>query len=353
VNKQEILKTIERKNPGRLPILYKWIAHETWTKYGDSLKNITHNYKDDFVIISYNAYSEKSVSEWGLKFESAAVGERVKTHPLDSWDKLPEFLSKLSNISVENKFQYFTPLWAHSQLFEEHPFEKLDLQKIVKEYQGKDKYILGLQFPVVNELFMQLMIPEKYWVDLYINPDKIIKLGDEFIKYYCKVIDNYAKLGIDGVWFSDDWGMQDKMQISPELWRKIFKPWYKILFDRVHEHNMHAFFHCCGYIEDIIPDFAELGLDVLHLGQPYLMDVEKIVNNFREDICFFGGCDVQGLSKTKSEEIKKQVKEAVELFGSRRGGFILGPTNSITPDVSLENIETLFSAMKEYSSYYC
>ena len=280
MTKEEIIKTIERKIPQRLPVLYKWIAHETWAKYGDSLKNITHNYEDDFIIVSYNAYSEEGVNEWGLKFESAAVGARTITHPLDDWNKLPEFLSKLSNIKVENKFKDFIPLWVHGQLFEDHPFERLDLKKTVKAYQEKNKYIVGLQFPVVNELFMQLMIPEKYWVDLHINPNKIIKLGDKFIEYYCKVIDNYAKLGIDGVWFSDDWGMQDRMQISPKIWRKIFKPWYRILFDQVHRYNMHALLHTCGYIEDIIPDFVELGLDVLHLGNPYLMDIEGKVNKF-------------------------------------------------------------------------
>ena len=115
---------------------------------------------------------------------------------------------------------------------------------------------------------------------------------------------------------------------------------------------MHALLHTCGYIEDIIPDFVELGLDVLHLGNPYLMDIEKIVNNFKKDICFFGGCDVQSLSKRKPEEIRRDVERAVKLFGSKEGGFILAPTNSITPDVSLENIEALFRAMKKYSSFY-
>jgi len=43
---------------------------------------------------------------------------------------------------------------------------------------------------------------------------------------------------------------------------------------------MHALLHTCGYIEDIIPDFVELGLDVLHLGNPYLMDIEGKVNKF-------------------------------------------------------------------------
>jgi len=352
MNKKEVIKAIERKIPKRIPILYKWIAHETWDKYGNKLKTITCDYEDDFVIVSYNAYSKEGVNEWGLKFEEATVGSRVVNHPLDSWEKLPEFLSKFSHIKVENKFKDFVPLWVHAQLFEEHPFEKLNLEETIKRYQDKGKYIIGLQFPVVNELFMQLIPPEKYWTDLYINPDNIVKLGDKFVEYYCKIIDNYARLGVNGVWFSDDWGMQDRIQISPKIWRKIFKSWYKILFDQVHRYNMHAFFHCCGYIEDIIPDFIELGLDVLHLGQPYVMNIKKIVSNFKKDICFFGGCDVQSLPKKRPEEVEKDVEEVVKLFGAREGGFILAPTNSITPDVSLENIKALFSVMKNYSLYY-
>jgi len=352
MNKEEIIRTIERKKPSKIPVLYKWIAHETWDKYGDKLRAITDKYTDDFVIVSYEAYLKGEISFLELKFEHAAVGERVLEHPLNDWEKLPEFLSKLSKIDVKSKFYEFSPVWVHGQLFEEHPFERLNLRKIVKEYQKKDKYIIGLQFPVINELFMQLMEPEKYWTDLYLNRNKIMQLGDKLIDYYCQIITNYAELGLNAVWFSDDWGMQDRMFISPKLWREVFKPWYKILFDQVHRYNMHAFFHCCGKIDDIIPDFVEIGLDVLHLGQPYIMDIEKIVRNFRKDICFFGGCDVQRLGEESPEEIEKHVKIAVNLFGSKEGGFILAPTNSITPDVSLENIGALFKAMKKYSFYF-
>ncbi len=36
--------------------------------------------------------------------------------------------------------------------------------------------------------------------------------------------EKYVELGVDIVWLGDDFGMQDRMMINPELWRKFFKP---------------------------------------------------------------------------------------------------------------------------------
>jgi hypothetical protein len=36
----------------------------------------------------------------------------------------------------------------------------------------------------------------------------------------------WAQTGVDGVSFMDDWGSQTALLISPEMWRRLFKPLY-------------------------------------------------------------------------------------------------------------------------------
>jgi len=45
-------------------------------------------------------------------------------------------------------------------------------------------------------------------------------------------------LGVDIVWLGDDFGMQDRMMINPELWRKLFKPRMKLLIDGYKKLNL-------------------------------------------------------------------------------------------------------------------
>jgi hypothetical protein len=34
------------------------------------------------------------------------------------------------------------------------------------------------------------------------------------------------------------------------------------------ERGMHVWFHCCGNIMEIVPEFHEIGVDVMNVSQP-------------------------------------------------------------------------------------
>jgi len=49
--------------------------------------------------------------------------------------------------------------------------------------------------------------------------------------------------GVDAIAFGDDWGTQNRLMISKSLWREVFKPAYKRMFDTVHKRGAHLYFH--------------------------------------------------------------------------------------------------------------
>ena len=338
MDKNEVIKAIERRNPQRLPCLYGWMAAETMAKYKDAAKDLLQAYQDDLILeaISFSPSANLTQTEWrdewGITWRrSPAAGAMGVNSELRDWNALNHYLKEgFPDLDLQGRFDHITETVA----------------------KNPNTYVIATWWLCQLEIFRALRGTENFLMDLYLHQRELMTLGEALTDFFIRLIRKLAKCGADGVMLSDDFGTQHSLLFSPKHWRQLFKPWYKRMIREIHYHGMHALLHTCGYIEDIIPDFVELGLDVLHLGNPYLMDIEKIVNNFKEDICFFGGCDVQSLSKKKPEEIRRDVERAVKLFGSKEGGFILAPTNSITPDVSLENIEALFRAMKKYSSFY-
>ncbi|MGQ9592042.1 MAG: hypothetical protein ACUVYA_17310 [Planctomycetota bacterium] len=49
------------------------------------------------------------------------------------------------------------------------------------------------------------------------------------------LVRSWAKLdGVDTVFLTDDWGTQNALMISPDLWRKLFAPRYRKIFDEAH-----------------------------------------------------------------------------------------------------------------------
>ncbi|MCU6760872.1 methylcobalamin:coenzyme M methyltransferase [uncultured Roseburia sp.] len=65
----------------------------------------------------------------------------------------------------------------------------------------------------------------------------------------------------DVIMFHDDYGTQTNMFFSPEVWREFFKPQLKKAVDKTHELGMIFELHSCGFMEQIVPEFAEIGVD--------------------------------------------------------------------------------------------
>jgi hypothetical protein len=138
------------------------------------------------------------------------------------------------------------------------------------------------------------------------------------------------------------------MFISPKLWREIFKPRYKRQIDIAHECGLDVYFHCCGYIYDIMPDFIEIGLDVLNPGQPNINGIKRMGENFSGKMCF--ACPVSyqttGISGSK-EDIYREIEDYAECLGNRGGGLIgLIPADIVGLGAKPENIGYMLDAFR-------
>lgn len=111
--------------------------------------------------------------------------------------------------------------------------------------------------------------------------------------------------------------------ISADTWRKFFKPRYKRQFDLCHSLGMDVYFHCCGYIYDIIEDFIEIGVDMMNISQPNLFDMEQLGRAFGGKVCFVCPVSYQttSLSGTR-EDIFRDVKILRDNLGCYHGGLI-------------------------------
>jgi uroporphyrinogen decarboxylase len=164
-----------------------------------------------------------------------------------------------------------------------------------------------------------------------------------------------AELGVDMILTGDDFGTQRGMMVSPELWRKYFKPRMRSLFlelKRIRP-ELKIAYHSCGTILPIIPDLVEIGLDVLNPIQPAAlgMDLGALKKEYGRELAFFGGVDEQqvlpfGTPAEVEEEVQLRIKQA-----GADGGFILAPSHNIQPDTPLANILAFFNAARKHGKY--
>lgn len=188
---------------------------------------------------------------------------------------------------------------------------------------------------------------QEFLTDLYLYPDFVEELLDRITEFNLRVLDNLRPFAIDAIFFGDDWAQQSGLLLSPDLWRQFFKPRMSQLFDRVHRHGWRVMLHCCGAVEELLPELIEMGLDVFNPFQPEVMDVYRIKREYGKDLTFFGGLSIQRLLPFGTpEEVRQETRRMIAEVG-RDGGYILSPAHALPGDVPPENLLAMIETVNE------
>ena len=147
------------------------------------------------------------------------------------------------------------------------------------------------------------------------------RLMDMIFDCECDMMALVARRGFHGIHFADDWGTQTGLMISPALWRKLFKPRYRQQFARARNLGLHIWFHCCGNLAEIVEDFHEIGVDVLNIAQPNVVDVAGGRRRLRGRQCFLMPISYQTVSISGTpEEIYAEAQRLYDLLGTPAAG---------------------------------
>jgi len=155
--------------------------------------------------------------------------------------------------------------------------------------------------------------------------------------------------------FGDDLGIQTGLQLSPDLYRRFFKPHHRRLYNLVHSRSQaRVFLHSCGSVYDLIPDLIEVGVDVLNPVQTSAVKMEpaRLKQEFGERLTFWGGgcCPHRVLPWATPAGVEADVRERLRIFAPG-GGYVFAPIHDIQPDVPPENVVAMYDAALRYGQY--
>lgn len=220
-----------------------------------------------------------------------------------------------------------------------------------KEKDGR--YLLGRWWYCYFERLWSLRGMENALTDFYMYPDEIHRLFDRLTGFYMRIMERAKEAwDVDGFFVSDDIGTQNAPFFSLDIFREFFKPYYKKLIDKAHELGCHFWLHSCGNIELFLPDFIEIGLDVIHPIQKNTMDEKAVAEKFQDRICIFSGFEVQHLMAFGTpSEVKEEAKRLFEIYKRQDGRLMMTMGNGSTPDWKVENLDALYEASMEYGKF--
>ncbi len=326
--RERVLRAIEhRSQGGRIPFTVS--THDSLGQYGEPLLEIIRKTGCDFYDVETlkvpesNKVKSSETDQWGCVWDYAIAGKAgvISYSPLDDWENfksykmppIPRVTAK--DIEEAKKFGERYPIWAGVEQF----------FQVMQNMRGTEKVMM----------------------DFYLQPEEIQKLIDRMLnEYHLPAIEEQLKLKPDIVGTGDDWGTQFALFINPKLWRQFFKPAYKKMIDLCHQGGAKVWFHSCGYTRDILPDWIELGLDVIN-PQITCMDVAEYGETAREKITINPDLSRQHiLLNGTPEDVRKHIYDVYSKLGNATGGLIgYAPMEAEMP---LENLRVLLETISNF-----
>ena len=297
-----------KKNPEFLEIIGKGLVVNDY-----NVKNIDENIFED---------------EWGVKIkvDNSTYSWNYLYHPLEESLSLKDL--KIPDLQITSRFK--------------------KVKEDIKDY--KNDYMI---YTGISTLFRRgwlLCGFAKFLELLILDRNFIERLLDKLFEFTVQEINMYTDLGVDIIQFLGDLGSEESLFLSPDIWRKIFKPRMRELIRNVKNPNVFYFLHSDGNIKEIIPDLIDIGINILNPIQPECMDPAEIKKIFGSKLTLHGTMSMQ---KTfvfgNPQEIVNEVDLRIKTCGNN-GGLILAPANVLTNDVPIENIIAFYNYVKNFST---
>ena len=348
-----VRKALRRGGAERCPVRLKRLTVDVILRHGDALADLFCQYPDDVVgAPAYEAtigYQPKDRSnrtsalqvltedaqwtdEWGTEWRHSVggMGAITVSHPLHDWSQLDAYLTE----------RMPDPLAAG----------RLDGALPALQMHGSMKYVAGMTHLALFERLHCLRGMQNTFQDFHLFPAEVNRLLDALTEYLLEIIRAWGRLGDSGLrpagWFlTDDWGMQDSLMISPRMWRKFFAARYRRICDEAHRWRLDVIFHSCGNVTQIVGDLIDAGVDVLDPLQPEAMDLARIAREYGGKVAFCGGISDQDIVTFTPAQVRDHVHRTIDILGKAFGNaYLVGPSNSLPPEIPIENLQALFEA---------
>ncbi|AKJ63704.1 uroporphyrinogen decarboxylase family protein [Kiritimatiella glycovorans] len=337
-SRERMIRAFEYTRPDRIPVVYHPSPAGLYV-HGRKLLDLFNRYPPDNPVdfssihgpdpetLKGGEYDEIKEDEWGVvtRHRVFGIAGQVLRHPLADYAALEHYVMP-------------EPPALDSP---EARAERNEIERL------REDYLVFRGGLFLFHMLLQLRPMDDVLVELYTEDERLMRLLDRLTENMRGRMEYMLYCGADVVMFVDDWGFQETPIISPERFRRIYRPRYERLFRRIHEAGRKVFFHSCGFLGPIFDELADMGIDgIWH--QANRVDTRAFALKCREHgITAYLHPDRQHLMPFGSpDEIRAAVRTYADIYHELGGGGIFYV--EIENDAPWENVKALVEAIDEY-----
>jgi len=219
-----------------------------------------------------------------------------------------------------------------------------------KEQRGRFVYV---QTPGIFEANNCLFGIENHLMYLALYPEDLHNVYRRQAEWNRSFANNCIDLGVDMVHVSDDWGAQNGLMFSPDVWWKLIHPYHKVTCEAVKARGTYLSLHSDGNVNAVIDGIIDLGYDVVHPWQESAgMSFHDYKERYGEAFVLMGGLDVQStIGFGKLDFLRSEIERVMRLFAD--GGLLYCTSHFVQDHCTMEELAVAFDTVYEYSRRVC
>jgi uroporphyrinogen decarboxylase len=366
---------LDHKEPDRVPIDLGSItstirtveAYDRLKEYlGVAREKRIRHFADEHIIPDEEILKALHVDTWYVRLNTPQTWQKLRLDPytiVDEWGvpwSKPAGSLYTSPVLPPLKNPTLAEIAGHSWPDPEEKSRFNGLRERALQLFEETDYALvadGLTGVGVFDLAWRLRGMEDLLMDMILHPEFTEALFQKLADFYVALYRNYMQTVGDFIQmliYYEDLSGQEGPLISPAMYRKYVKPCHRRIFQEIRKYTAAKIcVHICGSAWAFLDDFVELGVDVLNPVQTSARDMEpqRLKDRYGKALCFHGGIDTQHfLPRATPPEVKEEARRMIRILG-KGGGYLFTSCHSLQPDVSPENIVTLFSTAAEDGKY--
>ncbi|MBQ3084246.1 MAG: hypothetical protein IJC46_02185 [Clostridia bacterium] len=181
--------------------------------------------------------------------------------------------------------------------------------------------------------------------------EKCLQAALEQLKLLEQAVGKY----VDILSIAHDFGDNRGVMIGAPLWRELYKPFYRRLFEGWHNTtSMKINLHSCGSIQEIMGDLIECGVDIINPVQTSAANMEaaSLKEQFGDRVIFWGGAyDAQLIHVDADyEQVYQAVSQNIKTL--RKGGnYIFAGVHNLPANMPEHHIKAMIDAYRATSNY--
>jgi len=366
---------LDHKEPDRVPIDLGSItstirtveAYDRLKEYlGVAREKRIRHFADEHIIPDEEILKALHVDTWYVRLNTPQTWQKLRLDPytiVDEWGvpwSKPAGSLYTSPVLPPLKNPTLAEIAGHSWPDTEEKSRFNGLRERALQLFEETDYALvadGLTGVGVFDLAWRLRGMEDLLMDMILHPEFTEALFQKLADFYVALYRNYMQTVGDFIQmliYYEDLSGQEGPLISPAMYRQYVKPCHRRIFQEIRKYTAAKIcVHICGSAWAFLDDFVELGVDVLNPVQTSARDMEpqRLKDRYGKALCFHGGIDTQHfLPRATPPEVKEEARRMIRILG-KGGGYLFTSCHSLQPDVSPENIVTLFSTAAEDGKY--